>query len=643
LTDPQVVVEFEGEQLQSTALENPIPVDLQGVVEFAHKSGETRIICGIGRQKTVWAQWNAVGNVFANPNAERQSNAWPFDWAGKVEVGFTEFPIEAIPGLYQSQVKGQMRGGVTLSRQNGRTNLNALLPISNLYVQSRPVGQSLISVNSSERELITTLKLIDGGAQVDVEAVIPVDDSQPLPVLREGAKLMLSAQATGYDAGILAPFLDPYLGQIQGELNGNFEATYTVAPASSTPEDSGKLAIGGHVKLRNGRGRLRALGFNLTDISLDAQASSTGSRTLIHVTKAQGTLGAHAPNLEGTAVIELEKLELKRLGATVTRAEAVPLILDGVTQATMTGTATLELVPLPTDAPKSTEPKGYRLDVALGEFVLTLPRQMAREVVALSENKDIQILQPLGSAAFKKSQPTSLVPYRIVLDLGKKARVTRNDFTIPVSGKPTLQLKDKLYTSGNIKLEPGGRLQLAGKTFIIERGLLTLNPEEANNPRFDVEAHWRGPTHTVIATVTGTRTEAELHLTSDPPLANESQVFALLLSGSNTDVDSKSAGIGVGATLFNEFMSETPLAAVELRTSQDEQHANYTAAVPLKENLWFEGTYQNATSSSLRPNSSTAREGFSGTVDWRFRRNWSLRTEIGTLGAGADILWQYRY
>ena len=109
------------------------------------------------------------------------------------------------------------------------------------------------------------------------------------------------------------------------------------------------------------------------------------------------------------------------------------------------------------------------------------------------------------------------------------------------------------------------------------------------------------------------------------------------------EVDSTTAGLGVGATLFNEFMSETPLSAVELRTSQDEQHANYTAAVPLKENLWFEGTYQNATNNGLRPNSSSAREGFSGTVDWRFRRNWSLRTEVGTLGAGADILWQYRY
>ena len=34
---------------------------------------------------------------------------------------------------------------------------------------------------------------------------------------------------------------------------------------------------------------------------------------------------------------------------------------------------------------------------------------------------------------------------------------------------------------------------------------------------------------------------------------------------------------------------------------------------------------------------------FSGTIDWRFRPRWSVRTEVGTIGAGVDLLWQYRY
>jgi autotransporter translocation and assembly factor TamB len=33
----------------------------------------------------------------------------------------------------------------------------------------------------------------------------------------------------------------------------------------------------------------------------------------------------------------------------------------------------------------------------------------------------------------------------------------------------------------------------------------------------------------------------------------------------------------------------------------------------------------------------------STTVEWRFRQNWSLRTEVGTVGGGLDLLYQYRY
>jgi hypothetical protein len=125
-------------------------------------------------------------------------------------------------------------------------------------------------------------------------------------------------------------------------------------------------------------------------------------------------------------------------------------------------------------------------------------------------------------------------------------------------------------------------------------------------------------------------------------LPSEARVMALLLGGGSGGSDSSAgAGLGVGATLFNELLSGTALSSVEVRTSTGDRHANYTAAVPLRENLWFEATYQSPATSTLP--GTTVQRGFSGTVDYRFRRNWSIRTEVGTLGAGADLLWQYRY
>ena len=70
--------------------------------------------------------------------------------------------------------------------------------------------------------------------------------------------------------------------------------------------------------------------------------------------------------------------------------------------------------------------------------------------------------------------------------------------------------------------------------------------------------------------------------------------------------------------------------------------SSYTAAVRLSESVWFEGTYRNRLEQQQNT-TGTDPVDVSGTVDWRFQRNWSLRTEVGTMGTGMDLLWQYRY
>ncbi|HEX7672317.1 MAG TPA: hypothetical protein VF395_22130, partial [Polyangiaceae bacterium] len=89
----------------------------------------------------------------------------------------------------------------------------------------------------------------------------------------------------------------------------------------------------------------------------------------------------------------------------------------------------------------------------------------------------------------------------------------------------------------------------------------------------------------------------------------------------------------------NELLSNNP---VELRVeSTSESRPRYTAAVRVRENLWFEAsTYQQTDRSAA---TGTDRSVYSGTIDYRFRPRWSLRTEAGTAGGALDLLWQYRY
>jgi hypothetical protein len=80
---------------------------------------------------------------------------------------------------------------------------------------------------------------------------------------------------------------------------------------------------------------------------------------------------------------------------------------------------------------------------------------------------------------------------------------------------------------------------------------------------------------------------------------------------------------------------------VEVRVDTTEQNRpRYTAAVRIRENLWFEASEYLQDEYGTE---STTRNVVSGTVDYRFARRWSLRTLAGNAGGALDLLWQYRY
>jgi len=196
----------------------------------------------------------------------------------------------------------------------------------------------------------------------------------------------------------------------------------------------------------------------------------------------------------------------------------------------------------------------------------------------------------------------------------------------------------------------GGRVQVMGRIFVIDHGSLVFDTGEADNPRLDVQATWRAPNDVLVrATVGGTAKDPILEWSSEPPLpGGEPEILALVLGGGHAG----SAGAGLAGTILaNEILSGTPLRGVEFYASTEGQNAgqgarlsegtsnSVTAAVQLSDELWFEGSYETQTAG---PDASQ-RQGVSGTLDWRFAPNWSARTEVGVLGFGLDLLWQYRY
>jgi TamB, inner membrane protein subunit of TAM complex len=156
----------------------------------------------------------------------------------------------------------------------------------------------------------------------------------------------------------------------------------------------------------------------------------------------------------------------------------------------------------------------------------------------------------------------------------------------------------------------------------------------------------------VWATVSGSFKDAKFAFESDNPnLTNQAQILAALIAPSdssssatasaNQGTDQLRAGAGY---LSQRLLANTALSSLELKagnetTADQHSYATYSAAYPITDEVWFEGSYKTLQAQDF----TGARNALSGTFDWRFKKNWSLTVELGTIGAGTDLLWLYRY
>jgi autotransporter translocation and assembly factor TamB len=309
-------------------------------------------------------------------------------------------------------------------------------------------------------------------------------------------------------------------------------------------------------------------------------------------------------------------------------------MIAGVSKATITGSSSLTL---------ERQSDRMRVVVLVPELTAELPRSSGREVLAVDAHPDIEIVQPIAEPSERRRGESEL--WELAFQLGNKVRVKRADMEVRLRGDPVVTLGEEVFITGDVELQPGGRAQLLGKVFTVESGEAHFDTGEATNPRIGVVASWRAPDGTTIyVEVRGTYREATLTLRSDPP-RTEQELQALLLGGTSESGDAGAAGISYGTDFLGEVLAETPLRGLQLRTSNersvdDRTYATWAAAVQISDEIWFEGSYKSLESQGPGQQGG---HGVSGTVDWRFRRNWSLRTEVGNIGAGLDLVWQYRY
>jgi hypothetical protein len=551
-------------------------------------------------------------------------------FVGDAELALEDTPLELVPALAQAGIAGTVAGRVAMLQADDLPSVTAALRLEGGAVGTTSLGSGELDVRSDGRVARATLSLASGEGKLAAEGRAGISWDGLIPGLDRTQPALASATVQNVDAVVLAPLLRDVLSDLTGRLDGAFKVS--LVPRGKGQGYGGDVT--GNATMRDGAFQIRGLDMRLARVSFNAEAKKVGGRTVIFVRGMRGASRSEHENLAATADLYLEGLTLTGGRANV-NVRQVPLMIAGVSKATLSGSARLAL-----------ERRSDRMhvDVVIPELTAELPRSSGHDVLAVDPHPDIEILQPIAEPSDRRSGEIEV--WELEFDLGRKVRVKRADLELRLRGKPVVTLAEEVAITGDVELQPGGRAQLLGKVFTVESGEAHFDTGETTNPRIRVLASWRAPDGTTVyLEVRGTYREATLTLRSDPP-RTEQEIQALLLGGTSETGDAGAAGISYGTDFLAEVLAETPLQGVQIRTANergvdDRTYATWAAAVQISDEIWFEGSYKSLESQGV--GQQQGGYGVSGTVDWRFRRNWSLRTEVGNIGAGLDLVWQYRY
>jgi hypothetical protein len=551
---------------------------------------------------------------------------------GDAQLSLEDLPLEFVTPLARAHISGRARGRAALVQTDDAPQISAKIQVADATVRDLELGEGTLEVRSNGPDLRADVKLVKRDGSLSGEGRAGLDWGGLLPELDRARPLSATASVHNVDAAVLQPILEDVVSDLTGRLDGSVR--FALVP-EKTP--SGEMAwtgdVSGKASLEEGSLQLAGLGMRLSALRFDAEAKRVGSRTVVSVRKLSAASRSKNPNVSASADLYLDGLRFQGGRANV-NVQSVPLLIQGTPQATLTGRAQLLF---------ERYPDRVHVLVNVPKLAAELPRSTGGSVLAIDSHPDIEILQPIAEPTLRTSGDG--LPWVLEFQLGQDVTVRRADMNVPIAGAATVALGKDVEVAGDIDMEPGGRVQFLGKTFVIEQGEVHFDTGDPTNPHLRVLASWRAPdATTVYVEVRGTFREATLRLESDPA-RSEAEIQALLLGGGASESgDAQGAGVGYGADFVSELLADTNLPHVELRTgsetaADDRRYATYTAAVQISDEVWFEGSYK-ALSASEQTDEGDA---LTGTVDWRFRRDWSLRTELGNLGTGVDLLWQYRY
>jgi translocation and assembly module TamB len=289
-----------------------------------------------------------------------------------------------------------------------------------------------------------------------------------------------------------------------------------------------------------------------------------------------------------------------------------------------------------------------------------MPESAGQNLQSLDPPQDVRIgvrqadgrfttlpVQPLESTVEPSESGPVGPPLRTLIRLGRDVTVERGrSAQVQLSGQLAIVSQAQTEVDGRIEVR-GGRLDVSGKIFEIERGVATFEGNDPGNPTITATARWDAPDYAVYAEYAGDLTTGRLKLHSEPPLS-QNEIANLLMFG---NPEGPAAGSANTAALAVSVAGSTAVQGLN-RVLDDFTQLHVSARIDTtsgsaRPELVFQVSPRvsaRVTRAIGTPVAGESPDRTFLTLELRLKRAWALSAVFGDHGGSAlDVIWRRRY
>ncbi|HZO14136.1 MAG TPA: translocation/assembly module TamB domain-containing protein [Polyangiaceae bacterium] len=646
LAKPHATVIARSFGLESAHVPLEFPVDVVVLGDWRDRRADAHVKLFAPR----YQMFDARAQIDADLAAVLTGRPQDKPWKGFARATFCELPLDGLAMIAGRRIQGSAKGQVVLEDLNLPTaRLDGEVQLTKLMINDvrYPSGDVRLALRDGSLRASAILRQEDKGwgrARADM----PVRWTKALPELTDDGPAHIVIDASNFRMAAIQPFVDNVFVELDGSMSAKARLELRHPPH-----------LEGNLSVHNGRFQLASFGEEFFGTRARVRFTK-GGRILLDKFVAHSIGGRVEAN--GEARFDGTTLKQARLALRVPHNRKIPVLIDGEHYADASGR--VDVTARPHD-------HGVRVDVNVPSLHAMLAERNPHSLQKLQKSRNVHIgMQrnshfvelPLGPSsnnhngtnrtAAAKGAPRT--PYFFDIKLGDDVRVERErQLFVQLRGGAQIEITDRVRMAGAIELTKG-YLEVRGRRFTVEHGKVTFSGASPSNPYISASASWRAPDGTkVYADFDGPVSSGKLTLRSDPPLSKD-QILSLIVfgetdesiggtsAGSGTGLATQAAGVGgtVVAPGLNEAIDDLTGLDVRVKTGSSPTNDPTTELELL---ITHELAVQFAHVLGT-PRAGASPDRNYGTLDWRFKHDWSVETSIGDQGSTSlELLWHHRY